>query len=294
MTLKARRRFFMAACLIPGLIMFILFKLYPAMQVFYKSFFLWTGIGDKPKFIGLKNFVDMFHDDVFLLALRNTGFLIVIVPVFTLLIALVNASILTRTKLKEKGIYRTLFFFPSILSFVVIAILWSFIYHPTIGFLNSGMELLGLGEYAMAWLGDSRTVLWALAVTLIWQAAGYYMVIYMAGIDSISPDLYEAAGIDGATPFEQFIHITIPMLWEIIRITIIFSINGVLTISFVIVTIMTAGGPDRHSEVVMTYLYQQAFTNSNFGYAMAIGVFVFVFSVILSLISNKLTERGVS
>ncbi|WP_136604492.1 carbohydrate ABC transporter permease [Paenibacillus dokdonensis] len=294
MTLKARRRFFMAACLIPGLIMFILFKLYPAMQVFYKSFFLWTGIGDKPKFIGLKNFVDMFHDDVFLLALRNTGFLIVVVPVFTLLIALVNASILTRTKLKEKGIYRTLFFFPSILSFVVIAILWSFIYHPTIGFLNSGMELLGLGEYAMAWLGDSRTVLWALAVTLIWQAAGYYMVIYMAGIDSISPDLYEAAGIDGATPFKQFIHITIPMLWEIIRITIIFSINGVLTISFVIVTIMTAGGPDRHSEVVMTYLYQQAFTNSNFGYAMAIGVFVFVFSVILSLISNKLTERGVS
>lgn len=294
MTLKARRRLFMAACLIPGLVMFILFKLYPAMQVFYKSFFLWTGVGDKPKFIGLKNFVDMFHDDVFLLALRNTGFLIVIVPVFTLLIALVNASILTRTKLKEKAIYRTLFFFPSILSFVVIAILWSFIYHPTIGFLNSGMEMLGLGDYAMAWLGDSRTVLWALAVTLIWQAAGYYMVIYMAGIDSISPDLYEAAGIDGATPFEQFIHITIPMLWEIIRITIIFSINGVLTISFVIVTIMTAGGPDRHSEVVMTYLYQQAFTNSNFGYAMAIGVFVFVFSVILSLISNKLTERGVS
>ncbi|MGN7355855.1 carbohydrate ABC transporter permease [Paenibacillus sp. SAF-054] len=292
MTLKARRRFFMAACLIPGLILFALFKLYPAMQVFYKSFFLWTGVGDKPKFIGIKNFVDMFQDDVFLLALRNTGFLIVIVPVFTLLIALVNASILTRTKLKEKGLYRTLFFFPSILSFVVIAILWSFIYHPTIGFLNSGMEMLGLGEYAMAWLGDSRTVLWALAVTLIWQAAGYYMVIYMAGIDSISPDLYEAASIDGATPFEQFIHITIPMLWEIIRITIIFSINGVLTISFVIVTIMTAGGPDRHSEVVMTYLYQQAFTNSNFGYAMAIGVFVFVFSVILSLISNKLTERG--
>ncbi|MWV43711.1 ABC transporter permease subunit [Paenibacillus sp. HJL G12] len=292
MTLKARRRFFMAACLIPGLVMFILFKLYPAMQVFYRSFFLWTGIGDKPKFIGLKNFVDMFHDDVFLLALRNTGFLIIIVPIFTLLIALVNASILTRTKLKEKGLYRTLFFFPSILSFVVIAILWSFIYHPTIGFLNSGMELLGLGDYAMAWLGDSRTVLWALAVTLIWQAAGYYMVIYMAGIDSISPDLYEAASIDGATSFKQFIHITIPMLWEIIRITIIFSINGVLTISFVIVTIMTAGGPDRHSEVVMTYLYQQAFTNSNFGYAMAIGVFVFAFSVILSLISNKLTERG--
>lgn len=292
MNMKTRRGFFIAACLLPGLVLFLLFKVYPTIQIFHKSLYLWTGVGDEPKFIGLKNFVDMFNDDVFLLALRNTGFLMLIVPVLTLLIALVNASLLTQSKLKEKGFYRTVFFFPSILSFVVIAILWSFIYHPTMGFVNSGLELLGLGDWAMAWLGDQRTVLWALAVTLIWQAAGYYMVMYMAGIDGISPDLYEAAGLDGATRIQQFFHITIPMLWEIIRVTIIFSINGVLTISFVIVSVMTAGGPDRHSEVVMTYLYGQAFTNSNFGYAMAIGVFIFIVSLLLALISNKLTERG--
>ncbi|MFC4306916.1 carbohydrate ABC transporter permease [Cohnella boryungensis] len=290
--MKAKRGFFIAACLIPGLALFLLFKVYPTIQIFQKSFYLWTGVGDEPKFIGLQNFVDMFNDDVFLLALRNTGFLMLVVPVLTLLIALVNASLLTQSKLKERGFYRTVFFFPSILSFVVIAILWSFIYHPTMGFVNSGLELLGLGDWAMSWLGDQRTVLWALAVTLIWQAAGYYMVMYMAGIDGISPDLYEAAGLDGATRVQQFFHITIPMLWEIIRVTIIFSINGVLTISFVIVSIMTAGGPDRHSEVVMTYLYNQAFTNSNFGYAMAIGVFIFIVSLLLALISNKLTERG--
>lgn len=104
--------------------------------------------------------------------------------------------------------------------------------------------------------------------------------------------MYEAAELDGATRIKQFIHITVPMLWEIIRVTIIFSINGVLSISFVIVSVMTAGGPDHHSEVVMTYLYSQAFTNSNFGYAMAIGVFIFVISMILALLSNKLTERG--
>jgi N-acetylglucosamine transport system permease protein len=292
MNMKTRRGFFIAACLLPGLALFFLFKVYPTIQIFQKSLYLWTGVGDEPKFIGMKNFVDMFHDDAFLLALRNTGFLMLIVPVLTLLIALVNASLLTQSKLKERGFYRTVFFFPSILSFVVIAILWSFIYHPTMGFVNSGLELLGLGDWAMAWLGDSRTVLWALAVTLIWQAAGYYMVMYMAGIDSISPDLYEASGLDGATRIQQFFYITIPMLWEIIRVTIIFSINGVLTISFVIVSIMTAGGPDRHSEVVMTYLYSQAFTNSNFGYAMAIGVFIFIISLLLALISNKLTERG--
>lgn len=292
MNMKTRRGFFIAACLLPGLALFLLFKVYPTIQIFQKSLYLWTGVGDEPKFIGLQNFVDMFHDDAFLLSLRNTGFLMLVVPVLTLLIALINASLLTQTKLRERGFYRTVFFFPSILSFVVIAILWSFIYHPTMGFVNSGLELLGLGDWAMAWLGDQRTVLWALAVTLIWQAAGYYMVMYMAGIDSISPDLYEAAGLDGATRIQQFFHITIPMLWEIIRVTIIFSINGVLTISFVIVSVMTAGGPDRHSEVVMTYLYSQAFTNSNFGYAMAIGVFIFIISLLLALISNKLTERG--
>jgi len=290
--MKTRRGFFIAACLLPGLALFLLFKVYPTIQIFQKSLYMWTGVGDKPKFIGLQNFVDMFHDDVFLLALRNTAFLMLVVPVVTLLIALVNASLLTQSKLKERGFYRTVFFFPSILSFVVIAILWSFIYHPTMGFVNSGLELLGLGDWAMSWLGDQRTVLWALAVTLIWQAAGYYMVMYMAGIDGISPDLYEAAGLDGATRIQQFFKITIPMLWEIIRVTIIFSINGVLTISFVIVSVMTAGGPDRHSEVVMTYLYSQAFTNSNFGYAMAIGVFIFIVSLLLALISNKLTERG--
>jgi N-acetylglucosamine transport system permease protein len=254
--------------------------------------YLWTGLSDKPKFIGLQNYTDMFHDDTFLLSLKNTGLLMLVIPIVTLLIALVNASILTKSKLKERNIYRTVFFFPSILSFVVIAILWSFIYHPTMGFLNAGLEAAGLDKWALPWLGDQRVVLWALAVTLIWQAAGYYMVIYMAGIDGISPELYEAAELDGATRIKQFIHITIPMLWEIIRVTIIFSINGVLSISFVIVSIMTAGGPDHHSEVVMTYLYSQAFTNSNFGYAMAIGVFIFVISMILALLSNKLTERG--
>jgi N-acetylglucosamine transport system permease protein len=293
MSLKAKRTGFILACLIPGLALFSLFRIYPALQIFHKSFFMWSAVGDEPKFIGMDNFIDMLRDDTFLLALRNTGFLMLIVPVFTLAIALINASILSKSKLREKGFYRTVFFFPAILSFVVIAILWSFIYHPSIGFLNSSMELLGLGEFTMAWLGHEKTVLWALAVTMIWQAAGYYMVMYIAGIDGISPDYYEAAGLDGANRVQQFIYITIPMLWEIIRITLIFIINGVISISFIIVSIMTAGGPNRHSEVAITYLYGQAFRNGNFGYAMAIGVVVFMISLLLALLSNRLTEREV-
>lgn len=292
MSMKMRRGLFIAACLLPGIVLFCLFKVYPTIQIFQKSLYLWTGLSDKPEFVGLRNFKEMFEDDTFLLALRNTGFLMLVVPVCTLLLALVNASLLAKSKLKEKGFYRTVFFFPSILSFVVVAILWSFIYHPTMGFLNAGLEAIGLDDWAKPWLGDQRTVLWALAVTMIWQAAGYYMVMYMAGIDGISPELYEAAELDGASKFQQFYKITIPMLWEIIRVTIIFSINGVLNISFILVAVMTAGGPDRHSEVVMTYLYSQAFTNSNFGYAMAIGVFIFLVSMVLALLSHKMTERS--
>lgn len=291
LSIKTKRGFFILACLIPGLALYTLFQIYPALQIFHKSFYLWSALGDEPQFVGLQNFIDMFSDDVFLLSLRNTGFLMLVVPVFTLLIALVNASILSKSKIKEKGFYRTVFFFPAILSFVVIAILWSFIYHPSIGFLNSGLEILGLGEYAMPWLGDERTVLWALAIVMVWQAAGYYMVMYIAGINSISPDYYEAASLDGANRVQQFLYITIPLLWEIIRITIIFIINGVIAISFIIVSIMTAGGPNRNSEVAITYLYSQAFANGNFGYAMAIGVVVFIISLLLAMLSNRLTER---
>lgn len=294
MSTTLKRTGFILACLVPGLALFSLFRIYPTLQIFHKSFFMWSAIGDEPKFIGLKNFIDMFQDEVFLLSLRNTGILMLIVPVLTLAIALINASILSKSKLKEKGFYRTVFFFPSILSFVVIAILWSFIYHPSIGFLNSSMELLGLGEFVMPWLGHEKTVLWALAVTMVWQAAGYYMVMYIAGIDGISPEYYEAASLDGASRVQQFFSITIPMLWEIIRVTIIFIINGVISISFILVSIMTAGGPNRHSEVAITYLYGQAFKNGNFGYAMAIGVVVFIISLLLALLSNRLTEREAS
>ncbi|MHA7964644.1 carbohydrate ABC transporter permease [Paenibacillus sp. CAU 1782] len=159
MTLKGRKAWFIAICLLPGLVLFMLFKVYPTVQIFQKSLYLWTGLSEGPVFVGLKNYGDLFRDDVFLQSLRNTGFLMLIVPVLTLLAALINASILTRSKLRERNVYRKVFFFPSILSFVVIAILWSFIYHPTTGFLNSGLELIGLGELALPWLGDQRTVL---------------------------------------------------------------------------------------------------------------------------------------
>lgn len=289
---RVQRNIFLFVCIIPVLALFCFFVGYPAVQTFWKSMFEMSGFGaGGAEFIGFRNYIDLFNDPIFRESLLNTAFLMVVVTVVTLFLSLVFASILSVGHLKEKHIYRTIFFFPSVLSFVVIGVLWSFIYHPTMGILNSALEFLGLEEWALVWLGNAHTVLWAIAATMVWQAMGYYMVMYLAGMDSIPRELYEAASIDGANSIQKFFKITIPMVWEIVRVTIIFSIKGVLSISFVIVMVMTAGGPGNSSTVVLTYMYRQAFGNANFGYAMAIAVVVFVMSVLLAFISNKLTAK---
>ncbi len=290
MNKNIKRNLFLAACILPSLILFAIFILYPTIRVFISSLYEDSGLGNASRFIWFDNFKAMFQDEVFYIALKNTGFLMIVSGIPTILFALFYAGILTSGKIKESNFYRIVFFFPSILSFVVIAILWSFIYHPTMGVINPILEVLGKGDLDLTVLGNKNSVMWGIAVTMIWQAAGYYMVMYIAGIDGISKELYEAAQIDGATGIQSFWSITIPLLWDIIKTTIIFAINGVITNSFTIVRVMTDGGPDRDSEVLLTFMYKHAM-NASFGYAMAIAVFVFTVSIILSIISNKVTGR---
>lgn len=288
MNKSLKKNLFLAACVLPALILFAVFIIYPTVKVFISSLYQDSGLGNVSQFVGLDNFKAMFQDDVFYIALKNTGFLMVVSGAPTILLALFFAAMLTSGKVKESNFYRVVFFFPSILSFVVIAILWSFIYHPTMGIINPVLHLFGMADLDIPVLGNRNTVMWAIAVTMIWQAAGYYMVMYIAGIDGISKEIYEAADIDGATGIQSFWTITIPLLWDILKTTIIFAINGVITNSFTIVRVMTDGGPDRDSEVLLTYMYKHAM-NANFGYAMVIAVFVFAISIILSIISNKVT-----
>ncbi|WP_027629814.1 carbohydrate ABC transporter permease [Ruminiclostridium cellobioparum] len=288
MNKSLKKNLFLAACVLPALILFAVFIIYPTVKVFISSLYQDSGLGNVSQFVGLDNFKAMFQDDVFYIALKNTGFLMIVSGAPTILLALFFAAMLTSGKVKESNFYRVVFFFPSILSFVVIAILWSFIYHPTMGIINPVLHLFGMADLDIPVLGNRNTVMWAIAVTIIWQAAGYYMVMYIAGIDGISKEIYEAADIDGATGIQSFWTITIPLLWDILKTTIIFAINGVITNSFTIVRVMTDGGPDRDSEVLLTYMYKHAM-NASFGYAMAIAVFVFAISIVLSIISNKVT-----
>ncbi len=290
---KQRSRF-IAVCTIPTVLLFALFMIYPTIEVFYMSFFKMSSLSLNKEFVGLQNFHTLINDAKFWQAFQNNLFFIVVVTIVTMTISLLFAAILTQSDLIEKPFYRTVFFFPNVLSLVVISVLFVQIYDPTMGILTSTLKSLKAEGLIHAWLGEASTVRWCIAVAMIWQAVGYYMVMYMAGMDGIQKDLYEVADLEGMGKFKQFFYITVPLMWEIIRVTIVFFIISTINMSFVFVKVMTPnGGPSGKSEVLLTYMYKQTFTNSNFGYAMAIGVFVFIFSFVLALVSNKLTAKEV-
>lgn len=281
---------FICACILPALCLTLLFIIIPTVRALWLSFTNATALGSNTKFIGLENYTYMFRDRSFLKAFRNSLKLMAVVPVITILFGLILAFIISQSKLKERGLYRTIFYFPNIISMTVVAIIWSFVFHPNMGILNSLLRLLGLDVLTKSWLGDSSTALWCIAATLIWQATGYYMVMHIAAMDGISPEIYEAATLDGASPFRQLFSITIPLIKDIIGITFVLALSGTINLSFTISQLMTGGGPNGASSVLLQYTYDQGFTYGNFGYAMAITTFTLVISVALSVISRKLTN----
>lgn len=284
---------FLAICTLPCLLLTLYFTVYPALRAFVLSFTNSTMLSlNRVEFVFLDNYIYMFQDARFLQALANTAKLLLVVPVATLTVSLILAFILVQCRLREKGLYRTLFFFPSILSLTVDGILWSFVFHPTMGILNSLLKWLGLEELALSWTGDARTALWCIALVLVWQAAGYYMVMHIAAMDGISPEIYEAATIDGAGSVTKFFRITVPLIRNIVGITYVLSVSGTLSLSYILVRVITGGGPNGASNVLLAYIYNIGMENGSYGYAMALTVVTSVFTVGLSMLSQWLIGRG--
>jgi N-acetylglucosamine transport system permease protein len=288
---KKSRYLFAAVTILPSVALVGLFLIYPTLQMLYQSFFNVSALMTTSSFAGLENYAYLLHDQDFFTALKNTMVLIIVIPLIVPAISVILAVLVTQTRLKEKAFYRVLYFFPSVLPMVSVGILWQFVFHPTIGIINSALNAVGLNALAKPWLGDERYAMAAVILVLIWQSAGYYMVMDIAGIDRIPQELYESADIDGANPVKKFLSITLPFLWEVVRMTIIFAIGAAISTGFIITQIMTAGGPGLSTTVLLRYMYTQAFANSNFGYAMAIAVVVLAISFLISLISNKVTSR---
>lgn len=286
---KAERNRFIWICLAPALILFLTFMIYPTIEVFRMSLFRWGGFSDEKTFVGLENFKTLWQDSNFYRAIQNSILLIVVVTIVTLALAVIFASILSTEKIKGNNLFRIIFYIPNILSIVVIAGVFSAIYDPTAGLLNALLPQ----NLEKLWLGDQKVVIYSIAFALIWQAIGYYMVMYMASMANIPDSLYEAADLDGAGKIGKFINVTLPLIWNNIRTTLTFFIISTINLSFLLVQILTNGGPDGATEVFLSYMFKQAYTNSSYGYGMAIGVVVFTFSFALSAIVSRITNRDI-
>lgn len=279
--------------ILPTCILLITFMFYPMVKSAILSFQDVGLLSTSGPSVGFDNYAYLFKDEKFLQALVNTLKLMVVVPVGTIVIAFVLAVILHRVDLREKNLYITCYFFPYFMSATVVSIVWSCILQSTSnGVLNTILTSLGLESWCRAWLGDSRTALWCIAAVLICCTVGYYVVLYLSSLDGIPAELYESAKLDGASAWQQILHITLPLMKNVIGITLVLLMSGTLAASFTYSKIMTNGGPNGASNVLLRYIYQQGIVNGDIGYSSAITVFTIIMAVGLAVVSRTLTSKS--
>lgn len=280
---------FLALCIAPAVILFFIFMIVPTFNVFRMSLYEKGAYTPDETFVGLNNFKVLLSDAKFIQSMQNMILLVVVVTIITFAFALVFAGILSREKIKGQNFFRIIFYIPNILSVVVISGIFSAIYKPENGMLNSIIGMFRDMTNPILWKGESLVMV-SIVIAMVWQAIGYYMVMYMASMASVPESLYESAGLDGAGRIEQFFHITIPLIWTNIRTTLTFFIISTINMAFLFVKAMTSGGPNGASNVALNYMYSQKDAGL-YGYSMAIGVVIFLFSFALSALVNKVTER---
>lgn len=279
MTSRARTGF-ITLFLLPATALYALFVVIPVVQAFAFSLYRWRGISADRTFIGLENFRQLLGDPIVWRALSHNLLLFVGTSAVILLVSLALAhAVGTETTLAR--FLRAVYLFPQVISLVVVAILWMFILNPSFGILNATLKAAGLGGWAITWLGNRSTALASIGVAHVWHALGFYIMLFAAALRTIPPDVIEAATLDGATGLVRLRYVTLPMLWAVLRIALVYMAIGTMNI-FSLVFLMTQGGPDRATEVMLTYLYEQAFKHSEFGYATALAVVNFVLVMALS------------
>ena len=283
-----RRAFPYLMCL-PAVILFTLFVILPFVEGCRVSFFKWDGFSNM-KWVGLKNYANVMHDDVFWLAMKNTFVYAILVTVMKNVIALALAYVLAR-KFPLRTLFRTGIYIPVTLSYVVIGALWTWIYNPTFGLLNALLKALGLEHLIVGWLSDSRVALYSVVAVDVWKWIGYHMVLYLAGLQAISQDLYEAAALDGANGWQKFVNITIPQLNSTIVVNVLMSLTGAFASNFDIVNILTGGGPMHATEVSLTYIMTTAFKYNSMGKANAMSMILFLLVFLFGFAQLRIMSR---
>lgn len=284
------RKHYIAIFVLPALLMFCCFTLIPLLVSGAYSLFKYDGIGTMD-FIGLQNYIEMFTQDrYFPKALLNSVFLVLGSLVIQLPISLILALILARGVKGEK-FFRTVYFIPVVISSMVIGQLWLKMFNSDYGLLNTLIRTIGFKDFNFSWLSTPKTAFFATMVPAIWQYIGYHMLIFYAGIKSISTDYYEAAVIDGATKSQVSRKITLPLLAPVIKTCMIFSITGSLR-AFDLIYVMTGGGPTHASEVPATLMYTNLFRKGLYGYGSAQAFFIVIECLLFTFIVNKLFKKA--
>jgi len=273
--------------LLPSVALFLIFVIIPIFQSVYFSFFDWNGLGPVEDFVAFKNFTKILNDKVFITAIKN-GFIIVGLSLAIQLPLALALAIMVGRDLPGRAFFRTIFFLPYVFSEVMAGIMFLNLFNsdPDRGLINAILILIP-GMKAQAWLGNTSLVMPCLFVVMTWKYFGIYLLLYMAGLQNIPAELEEAALIDGANKRQVLTNITIPLLSSTIRTTAYLSIIGSLQ-QFILVWIMTKGGPVNASEMMSTYMYRYSFIRFDFGYGSAAAILMFLVCLIVSLLYQRI------
>lgn len=276
--------------LLPSFAGLLTFVLIPILMGFVISFTNYDGY-KKLDFVGLNNYIHMFQDDYVLTSLKNNVIYTAVTVPATMIISLLLALALNMG-MKGSTFFRTMIFFPTISSMVAVGIVWSLLFNPVQGPVNQLLMAVGI-ESPPRWLASTTWALWAIMIVAVWKQAGYYMVIFLSGLQAIPKQLYESAQIDGANSVARFFKITLPMLSPTTFMVLILSIIGSFQV-FDLVSIMTDGGPGRATNVLVYRIYQEGFEYSKMGYASAIAYFLFLIIFVITLIQFRGQQKWVT
>lgn len=274
--------------ILPALVIFLVFGLYPFIQVFWLSVHSWDGISLAKDFVGMRNFVEVFQDRYWWQGMWHAGYIAVLALTFQNAVALILALLVDKG-IRGGNAFRVIFYLPPVLSGIVVGLIWSWIYDGNYGLLNNVLTHMGLGNLARAWLSDPKTALICVGIIHMWKGFGWGFVILLAGLQGIPRELYEAADVDGAGSWHKFVHVTIPMMIPVFVLVIILTILGTMQI-FDIIASTTNGGPGYETEVPVTRILASMLGLSRFGYACAQAVVFGVILLVISMIQLKISK----
>lgn len=266
------------------MLIYVFFALIPILYNIYISLFD-TNLLTPGKFVGLKNYARLLKDTTFLRALRNNIFLVIGSLAAHMGLGLFFANAIFQ-KVKGSKFFQSMFFLPSVICGVAVGLIWTFVYHGNYGLLNAFLKLIGQGDLQQVWLSNKNLALICIIVVVMWQWVGYHVVIQLAAMRNIPQELYEAAQLDGASEWQQFKNITVPLIRPILKVDAVLIITGALKY-YDLVAVMTNGGPNHATEVMSTYMYYEAFNVLKFGYSSAIGVVLLILCMSAVMLTNK-------